>query len=218
MYESTRGNYQDKMGNETIALGMVPTGGLFVPKDRPKINWEEYRNLSYKELAKKILSLFLPDFPEHILEKASSVYQKGIFDTDNPAPIVDINGTGILELWHGPTSAFKDMALQVLPHLLGESIKSQSQMEKVLILVATSGDTGKAALQGFKNVEGTEIIVFYPEGGVSTVQERQMTTTDGMNTRVVPVKGNFDECQSIVKEIFANKDLRKICLDVYSIC
>lgn len=209
MYESTRGNYPDQTGMQAIALGMVPAGGLFIPKDRPKINWEDLKNLSYSELAKFIFKLYLPNFPEEHLSQAASVYREGVFDTDNPAPIVNAGGMGILELWHGPTSAFKDMALQVLPYLLCESIKTESSVQKVIIPVATSGDTGKAALQGFRNVPGTEIVVFYPEGGVSAVQERQMTTTEGMNTRVVPVKGNFDQCQSAVKEVFASERLRE---------
>lgn len=209
MYESTRRNYPNQTGMQAIALGMVPTGGLFVPIDRPRLNWEQLKNLSYSECAKTILKLYLPDFPEEVLDRAAGVYREGVFDSDNPAPTVQVGGMGILELWHGPTSAFKDMALQVLPYLLGESIQSNRKTEKVLILVATSGDTGKAALEGFKNVPGTEIIVFYPEGGVSVVQERQMTTTDGTNTRVVPVKGNFDQCQSAVKEIFASESLRE---------
>jgi threonine synthase len=209
VYESTRGNYPDQTGMQAIALGMVPAGGLFVPKDRPKIDWKALEGLSYPQLAKFIFKQFLPDFPEELLDQAASIYSKKVFDSDNPAPLKNVGAMGILELWHGPTSAFKDMALQVLPYFLGESIKKQSETEKVLILVATSGDTGKAALEGFKNVFGTEIIVFYPEGGVSVVQERQMTTTDGKNTRVAPVNGNFDQCQSAVKEIFANRSLRE---------
>lgn len=208
MYESTRGNYREQTGMQAIALGMVPTGGLFVPKDKPKIDWEEVKGLSYPELAKFIFHLYLPDFPEEVLDQAASIYNDQVFDSDSPAPLVKVGEMGILELWHGPTSAFKDMALQALPYFLGESIKALSETEKVLILVATSGDTGKAALEGFKNVTGTEIIVFYPESGVSVVQERQMTTTEGINTRVVPVYGNFDQCQSAVKEIFASKSLR----------
>lgn len=208
MYESTRGNYSDQTGMQAISLGMVPTGGLFVPKDKPKIDWEELKSLTYPKLAKRIFQLYLPDFPEEVLDQAASIYNDQVFDSDNPAPLVKVGKMGILELWHGPTSAFKDMALQVLPYLLGESIKAFSGTEKVLILVATSGDTGKAALEGFKNVTGTEIMVFYPESGVSVVQERQMASTDGVNTRVVPVYGNFDQCQSVVKEIFASQSLR----------
>lgn len=208
MYESTRGNYPDQAGREAIALGMVPVGGLFVPKDYPKINWEELRGMSYPQLAQLIFKYYLPDFPEEKRVEASLIYNK-VFDSDNPAPLVNVGDMGILELWHGPTAAFKDMALQVLPYLLSESMKVRIEANKVLILVATSGDTGKAALEGFKNVKDTEIMVFYPEHGVSTVQEQQMTTTDGENTRVVPVIGNFDQCQSAVKEIFADLELRE---------
>ncbi|MGE4273178.1 MAG: threonine synthase [Desulfitobacterium sp.] len=208
MYESTRGNYPEQTGKEAIALGMVPVGGLFVPKHYPKINWEEIRGLTYPELAQLIFQSYLPDFEKEKCIEASEIYNNKVFDSDNPAPLVRVGKMGILELWHGPTAAFKDMALQVLPHLLGESMKVLTKTDRVLILVATSGDTGKAALEGFKNVKGTEIMVFYPEHGVSTVQERQMTTTDGVNTRVVPVMGNFDQCQSAVKEIFASSKLR----------
>ena len=209
LYESTRGNFPDQTGKEAIALGMVPVGGLFVPKELPQIHWEEVRGISYPELAQLIFKRYLPDFPEEKCVETSKIYTDGVFDSDNPAPLVNVGDMGVLELWHGPTAAFKDMALQALPHLLGESMQVLTHTDKVLILVATSGDTGKAALEGFKNVEGTEIMVFYPEHGVSTVQEQQMTTTDGVNTKVVPVVGNFDQCQSAVKEIFGNPDLRE---------
>lgn len=213
VYESTRGNFAEQSGKEAIALGMVPKGGLFVPKEYPTLKWQEVKGLTYSQLAYKIFKLYLPDFEEDVLKEAAGVYNNQIFDGDNPAPLNQVGKMGILELWHGPTSAFKDMALQVLPYLLKDSMKVLSQTEKVLILVATSGDTGKAALEGFKNVPGTEIMVFYPENGVSVVQERQMTTTDGKNTRVVPVKGNFDNCQSTVKEIFGDETLRSLFQD-----
>jgi len=209
LYESTRGNYPDQSGRAAIALGMVPVGGLFVPKEFPKIPWEEMRGKSYPELAKEIFQRYLPDFPEEKCEETAAIYNNRVFDGDNPAPLVKVGNMGILELWHGPTAAFKDMALQALPHLLGESMQALNPTAKVLILVATSGDTGKAALEGFKNVSGTEIMVFYPEQGVSIVQEQQMTTTDGFNTKVVPVVGNFDNCQSAVKEIFGSLELRE---------
>lgn len=209
MYESTRGNYAEQTGMKAIALGMVPVGGLFIPKDKPKLDWGSVKGLSYSQLAKYVFKLYLPDFSEEVLDQAAAIYNDRVFDGSDPAPLVQVGEMGILELWHGPTSAFKDMALQVLPHLLGESVKVLSETEKVLILVATSGDTGKAALEGFKDVEGTEIIVFYPEDGVSVVQERQMTTTDGKNTRVVPVRGNFDQCQSAVKDVFGSRSLRQ---------
>ncbi|WP_434512638.1 threonine synthase [Desulfitobacterium sp. AusDCA] len=205
MYISTRGNSSERTGKEAIALGMVPNGGLFVPRIIPKINWQELKELNYSGLARKIIKLYLPELSDRTLDQAVGVYRPDLFDSENPAPLVQVGNLGILELWHGPTSAFKDMALQVLPHLLKESIQSIEEAEKVLILVATSGDTGKAALEGFRDVPGIEIAVFYPENGVSAVQERQMTTTEGKNTFVIAVKGNFDECQSKVKEIFGSK-------------
>lgn len=209
MYISTRENYPEQTGKEVIAQGMVPSGGLFVPQYIPKVNWQSLKDLSYPELAKTILELYLTEFSDSILEKAVGVYQAGLFDSENPAPLVQVGNFGVLELWHGPTSAFKDMALQVLPHLLKESIQSVTTAEKVLILVATSGDTGKAALEGFRDIPGIEIAVFYPEKGVSAVQERQMITTEGLNTKVIAVKGNFDECQSKVKEIFGSQELKR---------
>lgn len=207
MYISTRGNSSERTGKEAIALGMVPNGGLFVPKNIPKIDWQELKDLNYPELARKIMKLYLPELSDQTLSQAVGVYRPGVFDSENPAPLAQVGNLGILELWHGPTSAFKDMALQVLPHLLKESVQALKEAEKVLILVATSGDTGKAALEGFCDVPGIEIAVFYPENGVSAVQERQMTTTEGKNTFVIAVKGNFDECQSKVKEIFGSETL-----------
>lgn len=209
MYESTRGNLFEQTGKQTIALGMVPGGGLFVPTKIPSINWEDLQNADYRTLARKIMEEYLPDFEAEVLDKAVEVYRAEVFTDDNPAPIKDAGGFGIMELWHGPTAAFKDMALQVLPHLLSSSLNSQEPGSEVLILTATSGDTGKAALEGFKNVPGTNIVVFYPAGGVSVVQERQMTTTDGYNTKVVAVEGNFDQCQTAVKKIFASEELRE---------
>lgn len=208
MYISTRGNSPERHGKEVIALGMVPDGGLFVPKNIPEINWQELRTLNYPDLARTILKLYLPEFSVSTIDQAVNVYRPELFNSENPAPLVQVGKMGVLELWHGPTSAFKDMALQVLPHLLKESIQSVEQFSKVLILVATSGDTGKAALEGFKNVPGIDIAVFYPENGVSAVQERQMTTTEGENTYVIAVKGNFDECQSKVKEIFGSTEIK----------
>jgi threonine synthase len=187
---------------------MVPQGGLFVPQTLPLVNWQEFSDLSYEELALKIINLFLEDLPSEMLEEAVKVYGDGRFETSNPAPLVDVNDCGILELWHGPTSAFKDMALQVLPYFLASSIRTLGLDSEVLILTATSGDTGKAALEGFKDVKGTKIVVFYPDGGVSPVQERQMVTTGGSNTYVAAVKGNFDECQTAVKNIFSSTELR----------
>lgn len=209
MYESTRGNLFNQTASQAIALGMVPGGGLFVPTDIPSISWEELQGKSYAELARKIMALYVPDLGEKVITQAAAVYGPDVFDGSNPAPLVNVGDFGVLELWHGPTAAFKDMALQVLPYLLSASLHRLDQASEVLILVATSGDTGKAALEGFKNVPDTNIMVFYPDGGVSPVQERQMTTTDGRNTYVVAVKGNFDQCQTAVKEIFASQNLKE---------
>ncbi|MHB1651149.1 MAG: threonine synthase [Desulfitobacteriaceae bacterium] len=209
MYESTRGNLYGQSAKQAIALGMVPGGGLFVPTKIPVLAWEELREVDYPTLARRLMGLYLPDFESSILDQAAQVYAGKIFDETNPAPLREVGDYGVLELWHGPTAAFKDMALQVLPYLLSASLKSLEPGSEVLILTATSGDTGKAALEGFRNVPGTHIVVFYPDDGVSVVQERQMTTTDGKNTYVVAVKGNFDQCQTSVKEIFASSDLRE---------
>ena len=208
MYESTRGNLSGQRASQAIALGMVPSGGLFVPSTFPALNWQDLQGLTYRDVAKRVMTPYLPDFSEAALSKIVNVYADGTFDGPNPAPLVSVGSFGVLELWHGPTAAFKDMALQVLPDLLSVSLKQQDLFTDVLILVATSGDTGKAALEGFKNREGMHIVVFYPEGGVSPVQERQMTTTEGVNTHVVAVNGNFDQCQTAVKSIFASESLK----------
>ncbi|NLI91784.1 MAG: threonine synthase [Peptococcaceae bacterium] len=209
MYISTRGNIEKQTAAQAIALGMVPQGGLFVPETIPHVDWQELKGKNYAGLALKIMNLFLDDLPPEVLDEAVKVYGDGRFDTTNPVPLTDVGNCGILELWHGPTAAFKDMALQVLPYLLASSIKTIGLQSEVLILTATSGDTGKAALEGFKDVPGTKIAVFYPDGGVSPVQERQMITTGGSNTYVAAVKGNFDECQTAVKNIFSSPVLKQ---------
>jgi len=208
LYESTRGNLYDQTASQAITLGMVPSGGLFVPSNFPDLNWQDLQGLTYRDVAKRVMMPYLTDFSEEALSKIVNVYSDGTFDGEDPAPLVSVGNFGVLELWHGPTAAFKDMALQVLPDLLKVSLKQFNRDEEVLILVATSGDTGKAALEGFKNRNGMHIVVFYPEGGVSPVQERQMTTTEGNNTHVVAVKGNFDQCQTAVKQVFASELLK----------
>lgn len=208
MYESTRGNLSGQKAAQAIALGMVPGGGLFVPTTFPDLPWQDLQGLPYDEVARRIMAPYLPEFTEDVLRNLVGVYRDGTFDSQNPAPLAEAGGFGVLELWHGPTAAFKDMALQVLPDLLQSSLRQLDLQTEVLILVATSGDTGKAALEGFKNRAGMQIVVFYPEGGVSPVQERQMTTTEGANTHVVAVKGNFDHCQTAVKQVFASEDLQ----------
>ncbi|WP_042339769.1 threonine synthase [Desulfosporosinus youngiae] len=208
MYESTRGNLHGQTASQAITLGMVPNGGLFVPSAFPDLNWQDLEGLTYGEVAKRVMMPYLTDFSEEAVSQIVNVYSDGTFDGEDPAPLVSLGSFGVLELWHGPTAAFKDMALQVLPDLLRISLKQFNRDEEVLILVATSGDTGKAALEGFKDRKGMHIVVFYPEGGVSPVQERQMTTTEGSNTHVVAVKGNFDQCQTAVKQIFGSDTLK----------
>lgn len=210
-YISTRNNMEPVSAAQAIARGMVPNGGLFVPETIPVLSMEEIKAMvgkSYQELAEWILGKYLTDYTaEEIADCVQGAYHDN-FDTPEIAPLVSLNEQEyVLELWHGPTAAFKDMALQLTPHLLVKAIEKLELQQEVIILVATSGDTGKAALEGFKNVKGTRIIVFYPVHGVSKVQELQMVTTDGENTYVVGVEGNFDDCQSAVKEIFADQAL-----------
>ena len=214
MYISTRGNYTPVTASEAIRLGMVPTGGLFVPAEPPSLSMEEILEMQgkpYQEAACRIMTLFLHDFrPEEISDCVAKAYSEKNFDHNAITPLFRLDDTVLfLELWHGPTAAFKDIALQVMPHLLSLALRKAGVERETVILVATSGDTGKAALEGFKDVPGIKIIVFYPYGGVSRVQELQMTTTDGSNTYAVGVRGNFDDCQNSVKEIFADEGFKK---------
>ena len=208
-YISTRGNSEFVTSAEAIKLGMVPAGGLFVPENIPSID-KNFLTASadwdYNTLSNEILNMFLTDYTrEELQECVALAYNTSNFDRADIAPLVKVEDSYILELWHGPTAAFKDMALQILPQFLVKAIKKTGTDKEVVILVATSGDTGKAALEGFKNVPGTKIICFYPHNGVSKIQELQMTTTDGENTYVVAVNGNFDDCQTAVKNIFGDK-------------
>lgn len=212
MYISTRDNYPSMSASEVIKLGMVPAGGLFVPAEIPVLSGEEIlarQGGDYQETANWLLSLFLPDFTSaEISTCVGQAYNEENFAHPQIAPLNHFDEhIYFLELWHGPTAAFKDLALQLMPHLLSRALFKTHTEQETVILVATSGDTGKAALEGFKNVQGIKIIVFYPQGGVSKVQELQMTTTDGANTYVVAVKGNFDDCQNAVKAVFADSDL-----------
>ena len=182
---------------------------MFVPQNIPAMRMVDIKAMEHKpytERAIDVLLQYLTDFSEDELrECVNAAYAKDKFG-DNPVPLVQVNeNTGVLELWHGPTSAFKDMALQLLPHLLTRSMNKTGETNKVVILVATSGDTGKAALEGFADVEGTQIIVFYPSEGVSDIQKRQMITQAGKNVKVFGIEGNFDDAQRGVKEIFGNK-------------
>ncbi|MCL2678643.1 MAG: threonine synthase, partial [Clostridiales bacterium] len=206
-YLSTRSNYQPVGAAEAILLGMAPGGGLFVPESFPACALRP--ELSYQELAREILALYLDDYSAAELEKiVAQSYRADNFPAE-VAPVRQVGERFMLELWHGPTLAFKDMALQIMPRLLTAAVKKCGSQRDLLILVATSGDTGKAALEGFKDVPGTKVLVFYPKDGVSAIQERQMLTGGGGNTGVVAVKGNFDDCQKAVKELFADEELRQ---------
>ncbi|MBE7040594.1 MAG: threonine synthase [Ruminococcaceae bacterium] len=214
-YASTRDKNLAVSAAYAIKTGLAPDGGLFVPKSLPRVFGEELSELaqmSYSERAVRILGKFLTDFSaEEITDCAQSAYNKEKFETDEIAPLYKLsNGVYFLELWHGPTCAFKDMALQILPHLLKKSVVKTGETKEVVILVATSGDTGKAALEGFKDVNGTRIIVFYPEKGVSDIQKRQMVTQEGNNVDVAAVNGNFDDAQSGVKKIFGDSEYAEV--------
>lgn len=213
-YQSTRDRRISVSAAQAIAQGICGNGGLFVPEVFPKIGKAELSELSkldYCARAARIMGLYLTDFTaEEIADCTSRAYEKEKFSGSTPAPVVTLgDGTSFLELWHGPTCAFKDMALQILPLLLTRSLKKIRSGLDALILVATSGDTGKAALEGFRDVEGTRILVFYPHDGVSAMQERQMRTQEGRNVSVVAVQGNFDDAQTGVKKIFGNTEIKE---------
>lgn len=211
-YESTRGGLKGILAAEAIKMGIAPDGGLFVPMDKVTVDLGFIQSLvddNYQQRALKILSLFLTDYrDEELLDCICKAYGEQ-FSSPDIAPVVRLHEQlHMLELWHGPTCAFKDIALQILPHFLVKAIEKTGEKAEIVILVATSGDTGKAALEGFADVGGTRIVVFYPNGGVSEVQKLQMVTQKGKNTGVVAVNGNFDDTQSGVKKIFTNTDVR----------
>ena len=216
-YNSTRDKNRVVTASQAIAQGISEEGGLFVPQELPQYSVEDIKAMlgtDYKGRAKKIMGDFLGDFTaEEISESVEAAYTAEKFGGENPAPISYIESAdkkmALLELWHGPTCAFKDMALQILPHLLTKSVKKTYNGKQAVILVATSGDTGKAALEGFKDVDGTKIMVFYPVDGVSPMQKRQMATQKGDNVSVVAIKGNFDDAQTGVKKIFTNKEIKE---------
>ncbi len=210
-YESTRGGIRGITSAEAIKRGLAPDGGLFVPDAEVKLTPEEISSLAamdYRERAVFILGRFLDDYTlEELYECVNGAYG-GNFDDSRIAPVVKLSDNAyILELWHGPTCAFKDVALQILPRLLVRANMKTNENSETVILVATSGDTGKAALEGFKDVRGTRIIVFYPEQGVSQVQKMQMVTQEGSNVYSIAVRGNFDDTQNGVKAIFSDKEL-----------
>lgn len=211
-YKSTRNSSVNVTSAQAIAQGISKDGGLFVPSEIPQITLEDVKTLgdmTYAQRAFFVFSKYLTDFTEaEIKYCVESAYNTKNFDSDNIAELAHLfDGTYMLELWHGPTCAFKDMALQILPYLLTTSAKRLELNKKIVILVATSGDTGKAALEGFKDVPDTEILVFYPDDGVSAMQKKQMTTQEGKNVNVCAIKGNFDDAQNGVKAIFTNEEI-----------
>lgn len=209
-YTSTRNNSIKISASQAILKGLSDDGGLFVPSEFPKLSksLKEISNMSYQDTAYIVMKDFLSDFTEEELKACINNAYDSKFDTEEIAPLVEAEGVYYLELFHGKTIAFKDMALSILPHLLTTAAKKNNSDKEIVILTATSGDTGKAALAGFAGVPGTRIIVFYPKGGVSKVQELQMVTQKESNTQVIGVKGNFDDCQSKVKELFGDDELK----------
>ncbi len=213
LYKSTRNSDVKVTAAEAISKGISDDGGLFVPEYIPKFtenDFNELKTLDYIGIAKKVLERYLDDFTAEELDYCVKGAYSGTFDNDEPAPLYKLeNGKYVLELWHGPTCAFKDLALQLLPYLLTTSAKKVGK-DKAVILVATSGDTGKAALEGFCDVPNTEIMVFYPNNGVSPMQKLQMDTQKGKNVFVCAINGNFDDAQSSVKTIFTDNKTKDI--------
>ena len=211
LYKSTRDAEKTVTASQAILKGLADDGGLFVPVSIPKlpVSLGELKEMTYQEIAYTVMKEFLTDFTEEELKSCIAKAYDSKFDTEEIAPLARVEDAYYLELFHGATIAFKDMALSILPHLLTTSAKKNQVKNEIVILTATSGDTGKAALAGFADVEGTKIIVFYPKNGVSRVQELQMVTQKGDNTSVVAIHGNFDNAQSGVKAMFENKELEK---------
>ena len=211
LYKSTRSNSEPVKASEAILKGLADDGGLFVPNAIPKLEvpMEELAKMSYQDVAYEVMKLFLTDFTEEELKNCINKAYDSKFDVEEIAPLAEAKGAYYLELFHGATIAFKDMALSILPHLLITSARKNNVKNDIVILTATSGDTGKAALAGFADVEGTKIVVFYPKNGVSPIQEKQMVTQKGDNTHVVGIHGNFDQAQTGVKEMFSNVALKE---------
>ena len=215
VYHSTRNSEETATASEAILKGLTSDGGLFVPDSIPKLNvsLEDLTQMSYQEIAYAVMKEFLTDFTEEELKTFINNAYDSKFDTEEIAVTKKVDGAYYLELFHGATIAFKDMALSILPHLLVTSARKNNVKNEIVILTATSGDTGKAALAGFADVPGTKIIVFYPKSGVSPIQEKQMVTQKGDNTYVIGIKGNFDDAQTGVKKMFSNKELAKVMND-----
>ncbi|MEJ8553788.1 threonine synthase [Tepidibacter sp. Z1-5] len=212
LYKSTRGDNSKVTSSHAILKGLANDGGLYVPTEFPYIDiaFKDMMTMNYKEIAFYIINKFFTDFDELTLKNCIDNAYDDKFSSNLIAPLKKIDNNYFLELYHGSTLAFKDMALSILPHLLKASCKNLNIQKEIVILTATSGDTGKAALEGFNNVEKTQIIVFYPKKGVSTIQEKQMVTQDGKNTHVIGIDGNFDDAQRGVKEIFSDKKFNNL--------
>ncbi len=204
MYESTRGSMEHKTGAQAVIQGIAEDKGLYVPASIPKLPMpaEDMVGMSYKQVAFEIIKTFFDDYTDEEMKYCTDGAYDSKFEEEEIVPVTKAGGAYFLELYHGKTAAFKDMALSILPYLLTTATKKENEDKKICILTATSGDTGKAALEGFADVPGTEIIVFFPNKGVSQVQERQMITQEGDNTHVFAIEGNFDDAQTGVKKIF----------------
>ena len=211
-YKSTRSNKEKILSSQAIVNGIAGDGGLYIPSSFPKIDkpFLQLKEMDYRQLAFYIMKKYLTDFDDKELKSCIDSAYDAKFDSPLIAPLAKVGEVFFLELYHGPTLAFKDMALSILPYLLKASVSKLNIGKDIVILTATSGDTGKAALEGFANVDGTKIIVFYPKEGVSKIQERQMTTQEGNNTYVIAIEGNFDDAQTGVKRIFNNKEFNRI--------
>ena len=202
-YQSTRGRETGVPASMAILKGLAEDGGLFMPTEIPELDvpMEKLGTMTYQETAYEVMKLFLTDYsPEELKDCITKAYDSK-FDTEEIAPLAKADGAYFLELYHGSTIAFKDMALSILPHLMTTAAKKNRVDKEIVVLTATSGDTGKAAMAGFADVPGTRIIVFYPKDGVSKVQELQMRTQKGANTNVVAINGNFDDAQTGVKKL-----------------
>ena len=208
-YKSTRGSVNQKTSPEAIIMGLAEDKGLYVPENFPMLPFKtaDMVGAKYKDVAFAIMKAFFPDYTDEEMKKCIDGAYDNKFEAEDVVSMVDAGGVTFLELYHGRTAAFKDMALSILPYLLTTAMKKEKEDKKICILTATSGDTGKAALEGFADVEGTEIVVFYPKEGVSQVQERQMVSQEGDNTHVFAINGNFDNAQSGVKAIFNDDEM-----------
>ncbi len=208
-YKSTRGLAPQMNVCQAIIKGIASDKGLYVPESFPKLDadWSRLSKLSYKEFAQEVLAPYLPEFSAQELKACIDGAYDGKYSAKEIVPVVKAGGAYFLELYHGPTAAFKDMALQLMPRLLTESIRKEGEEKTVVILVSTSGDTGTAALKGFENVPGTQIVVFFPDGAVSPVQEQQMRTASGSNAHVFSIMGNFDDAQTTQKQILNDPEL-----------